>query len=346
MHPSNPLTIAAFMAFSLAACGTSEAPPLTDSAPPIPASPPPQSTMLPDAEKVQFILIGDQGTQDLTQRDLANTVESVCSARGCDFAIALGDNIYNLGALLGVNDPQFLTAFESPYSNLDFPFFLTLGNHDNGATGHAVLFGDYEVQYHYKANRPSEKWQMPGRYYSQAFGANLLEIFSIDGDTITTNGELGDLRLGPDVLYDGREQRRWLHDSIRASAARWKIVFGHYQYSSNGNYGDGSADFKAALEEAMCDEAQFYFHGHEHDLRWMLPQATCGRTEFIVSGAGGRAEVRPAQNLGHPEYFNYRATAGFAWIEIEGDRFTALFYGTDPATPVFERSVTLSELGW
>lgn len=334
---------AVVLAALLAACGDSAMP--VDKAEPAYA-PPAQPALLPQADQVRFIVIGDQGTQDLTQTDLARTIKAVCAERGCDFAMALGDNIYMVGPMAGANDPQFLTAFENPYAELDFPFFLTLGNHDNGATGQTVLFGDYEVEYHYKEDRPSDKWHMPARYYNQKIGRDLLEIFSIDGDTITANGTSSDIRIGPDVTYDGRIQRQWLRDGVRGSSARWKIVFGHYEYGSNGSYGDGAPDFKAALEEGLCDRAQFYFHGHEHDLRWLGPQATCGRTEFIVSGAGGRAEARPASNLGFPEYFDYRATAGFVWVEIAGDRFTGVFYGADPATPVYTRSVTLAQLGW
>lgn len=328
---------------ALSACGQSTAPAPKPAAPALPKE---QPALLSAADTVRFVVIGDQGTQDLTQAELARTVKQVCDRRGCDFALALGDNIYVVGPMAGPDDPQFLTAFENPYAELKFPFFLTLGNHDNGATGQGVIFGDYEVQYHYKQNRPSDKWHMPARYYSQEFGRDLLEVFSIDGDTITANGDMTDLRIGPDVVYDGREQRRWLKEAVQNSKARWKIVFGHYEYGSNGNYGDGEPDFKAALEEAICDRAQFYLHGHEHDLRWLAPQKTCGRTEFIVSGAGGRAEARPPSNLGFPEYFNYRASAGFVWAEISGDRLTGVFYGTDAAKPVFERSVTLAELGW
>lgn len=294
---------------------------------------------------VRFIAIGDMGTQDGVQAALAQTIKSVCDQRGCDFALATGDNIYYVGPVLGPNDPQFYTAFELPYADLDFPFYLTLGNHDNGATGHLVLFGDYEVQYSLRDDKPSDKWNMPGRYYRQAFG-DVLEIWSIDGDTLTTEGRISDIKLGPDILYDGATQRAWLHDTLRSSPARWKIVFGHYQYGSNGNYGDGDPAFKQVLQDNVCDVAHFYIHGHEHDLRWMAPQADCGRTEFVVTGAGGRAETRPPQNLGFPEYFNYRDSAGFIYFEINGDRITGDFYGDNPDAPVYSRSVTLSELGY
>jgi hypothetical protein len=51
-------------------------------------------------------------------------------------------------------------------------------------------------------------------------------------------------------------------------------------------------------------------------------------------------------DLGYDEHFGYYGTPGFLWAEIDGDRFTGAFYGMDPATPLYERSVTRAQLGW
>jgi hypothetical protein len=106
------------------------------------------------------------------------------------------------------------------------------------------------------------------------------------------------------------------------------------------------------LQETVCDEVQFYVHGHQHDLRWQKPPEGCGRTEIINSGAGGFTgylsigESVRSSDLGYDEWFGYFGTPGFMWAEIDGDRFTGIFYADDAATPLFERSVTLTELGW
>lgn len=323
-------------------------PPVNTTGAPIPPTPPTLPAVPVANRTVRFLLTGDTGTQDGVQAETAVAMKALCAERGCDFAMFLGDNIYNNGPLLGTSDPQFNTAFEDHYADFTFPVYLTLGNHDGGGTGSIILTGDYEVQYTYKEAKPSQNWQMPARYYNVTFGDELVGIWSIDGDTLPLTGAPTDIKIGPDVIYDGTVQRQWLHDSVRASEATWKFGFGHYQYGSNGNYGDGSADFKAAIEETMCDEIQFYFHGHEHDMRWLAPQERCGRTEFIVSGAGAHVEVRPALNLGFPEYFNYRATSGFTWIEAVEDSLHVVFYGQTGGVPemVFEKTVTKKELGW
>ena len=323
-------------------------PPANTSGAPIPSEPP----ALPDTptlnRTVRFLLTGDTGTQDGVQAETAVAMKALCAERGCDFAMFNGDNIYNNGPLLGTDDPQFATAFEDHYADFTFPVYLTLGNHDGGGTGSIILTGDYEVQYTYKTDKPSQNWQMPGRYYNKTFGGGLVEIYSIDGDTIALNGEPTDIKIGPAVIYDGTTQRAWLTSNLEASNATWKFAFGHYQYGSNGNYGDGGADFKGALEETICDRVQFYFHGHEHDMRWLAPQERCGRTEFIVSGAGAHVENRPAQSLGFPEYFNYRETSGFAYVEVVEEVMTVTFYGQEDGVPteVFSKTVSKKDLGW
>ena len=286
------------------------------------------------ATPLNFLIIGDAGTQDNVQNALGFVMRDVCEAKtkaavpGCHFALAAGDNIYYAGAA-NATDPQFLTAFETPYQPLDeLPFYLVLGNHDNGFTGTVVQLGDNQVAYSHRTDRMSKKWNMPARYYSQRFGG-VLEVFGMDGDTITDPGDA--------EAYDGAFQRSWFQEALRLSPARWKISMTHYNYISNGNYGDGSADFKAALEDTICDQVQFHIQGHEHDLRWLKPVESCGRTEFIVSGAGGRTEARPATNLGFEErkgqngISDYRGSSGFMWASIVGDTITVEWYGDNAA---------------
>lgn len=323
-------------------------PPVSTTGAPIPAAPPELPPVPVQDRTVRFLLTGDTGTQDGVQAETAEAMKALCQERGCDFAMFLGDNIYNVGPLIGTEDPQFDTAFEDHYADFDFPVYLTLGNHDGGGAGAIILTGDYEVQYTYKEGKPSQNWQMPARYYNVTFGDDLVGIWSIDGDTLPLDGEPTDIKIGPSVIYDGRVQRQWLHDSVRASNATWKFAFGHYQYGSNGNYGRGSDGFRAALEETVCDEVQFYFHGHEHDMRWLLPQEECGRTQFLVSGAGAHVEVRPPSDLGYPEVFNYRETSGFVWVEVVEDTMRVVVYGQEDGEPkqVFEKSITKAEAGW
>jgi len=86
-------------------------------------------------ETLRFIAFGDGGTGSGTQIQVADSVKAVCDAAGgCDFAIYLGDNIYDTG-VDSANDQQFEDKFEIPYQNILFPFYVTLGNHDFGGGG-------------------------------------------------------------------------------------------------------------------------------------------------------------------------------------------------------------------
>jgi hypothetical protein len=332
-----------------------------------------------DANKpLNFLIVGDQGTAGTsafgggtTQAELSQTMGVICDAKktasnaGCHFAIAAGDNFYDAG-VTGPTDDRFRVTFEEIYSHLEIPFYLILGNHDNGLSGDAINLGDNQTVYSH-LNEDSPEWaavsayysgyfEMPARYYSQRFGS-VLELFAVDGDTIDTdignNSALGS-------LYDSEFQRQWLKTAAELSPATWKISFSHYNYISNGNYGNGSASFKDAMRQTLCDQVQFHIQGHEHDLRWLKPEAECGRTEFIVSGAGGRTETRPADlTTDFPEregddngISDYRGSAGFMWASIIDDQITVEWYGEDVGSdganpqPLETFIVTLDELGF
>lgn len=116
-----------------------------------------ESITYPSADTiVRFIAIGDSGTGKDGQYKVADAMQAVCEQRGCEFAIGLGDNIYESG-VDGVNDIQFDTKFEDPYKNIDFPFYMALGNHDNtwiiGGDGADNDKGEIQVEYHYRTDR-------------------------------------------------------------------------------------------------------------------------------------------------------------------------------------------------
>ncbi len=305
--------------------------------PPADDLPPPQPIVpFNGTGPLRFLIIGDQGTGGEGQYQVAQTMVQVCQVKGCDFVMANGDNIYEVGAITAY-DPAFDLKFEAPYADLDVPFYLTLGNHDNGGSGDITILGDAQVEYHYRDDRASDKWNLPARFYSQRFG-DVLEIFSLDTDTIDSEGPFVNT-----ILPAGEVQQRWLRDAVEASDARWKISFGHYNYISNGNYGDGRASFKAAVENAVCDGVQFHVQGHDHDLQWLQPVESCGRTEIIISGAA--AHTRPDEDHGFLEYFSTGDTLGFAWVEILDDTFRLQFIDVDQNV-LYERTTTLADLGW
>ena len=292
------------------------------------------------SNSVRFVAIGDAGTGGTDQKNVGRMVEQVCAARGCDFALYLGDNIYESG-IRGDYDLQLESKFEIPYRNLKFPFYAALGNHDNsisGGEGAQNAVGDFEVEYTYRRDRMSDKWRMPARYFTIRRGD--AQIFALDTNAVLTAGA-GTSDPG------SVKQLTWLQNELAASTARWKLTFGHHPYISNGQHGDAGmydgapgngSNLKLFMEQSFCNKADVYLCGHDHDLQWLKPITSCGGTQFIVSGAGGKRRelADPARNAVN---FQRGDTFGFFWIEINGDTLHAVVYDWN-GTVLHEQSVT------
>lgn len=197
--------------------------------------------------------------------------------------------------------------------------------------------------------RKTARWQMPSRYYKFSAGGTpakpLLEFFAIDSNQVA--GGFPD--ASPEYSYStyGLRQLNWLKQGMATSQARMKFAFAHHPYLSNGEHGNaGNYDdliaaeagqstanplapslqalllpvlagqrYKDFLEEAICDKADVYFNGHDHDLQWLASVPSCGKTEFIVSGAGGkqRAVGDEDRNLARLQRYDQY---GFFWVEV------------------------------
>lgn len=333
--------------------------------------------------QLSFIALGDVGTgashedADHKQVAVAALIERVCAIRGCDFATAAGDNIYEQG-VTAVNDPQFDDAFETPYQNLDFPFFMALGNHDNSAAhplaeaggfygeGRNNAKGDFQVDYH----AVSSKWYMPSRFYNVSWPMQaskpLLELFVIDANPVTHYVRDTDPEWSGDAYNQYIvDQTNWLNTQLDASTATWKFALAHHPYLSNGLHGNAGAydseatpdgcltltpiysaagnptpvdgidacrgvQYKQMLEQTICDKADVFLNGHDHDLQWLEPAVGCGKTKHLLSGAG--AKVRSASDgntARNPVVAQYFETWGFMWISLTQDSMTVAIYGMD-----------------
>lgn len=286
---------------------------------------------------VRFIALGDTGTGKEGQYQVARAIEDVCANQGCDFALGLGDNIYESG-VDSVNDEQWLAKFEKPYENLDFPFYMTLGNHDNSYFAGGGLTnrkGEFQVDYHYKEGRPSEKWIMPARYYHFSAPLNdeesLIDFFSLDSNPLAS---LSDFNKYYWQLPYKKEQAKWFDDTIKSTLGKWKIAFAHHPYVSNGSHGNaGLYDYVAGLggayknflEQEVCNRVDVIIAGHDHDMQWLKPVPGCGKTFHMVSGAGAKS-----RSFSNPErnqsYWQKDEALGFFYIEIVGDEFRATAY--------------------
>jgi len=297
----------------------------SDSAVDTDTAPPPLS--------VRFIALGDAGTGSDGQRAVAAQIETICARedRGCEFALYLGDNVYDSG-VGSATDDMFRTHFEEPYADLDFPFYVVLGNHDLGGDGLGIDLDTQKAQYQIDYTDHSDKWTMPDEYYivpETSAPADLVTFFALN----TT-----------DVFYDNSDdQAAWLESQTLLSTSTWNIAFGHHPYISNGQHGNAGeyeglpAGFdtwiynvprgeyvRRFVEDTMCDgQIDVYFAGHDHNRQWLGPASGCS-TEFVVSGAG--AKVTDFRHEENDTLFEDDQTEGFLWVEIIDNTLTAYFY--------------------
>ncbi|MEO8705563.1 MAG: metallophosphoesterase [Kofleriaceae bacterium] len=289
----------------------------------------------PPPKRVRFIAIGDTGKGNTAQRDVAIAARNLCAARGCDFVLMLGDNIYEAG-VDSITDPQWQTKFEEPYHDLDLPFYVALGNHDNGGNliidvpgiGNEFERGQVEVDY----SAVSTKWNMPATHYTFTWGH--VGIVMLDTNAI----------LWSNTTYG--DQGAWLPQALMEVAGKdWVFFAGHHPYRSNGQHGN-AGDYDApelagipignplpiqngdALKEFfdanVCGTPQVYFSGHDHSRQWLdEPAALCG-TQMIISGAGsGTTEIR---DRGNGAFYEDATKTGFMYVDIQDNTFTGEFY--------------------
>lgn len=305
---------------------------------PAPEPDPGNNAFIPQGA-VSFIAIGDMGTGNNSQYKVAKAIEKLCQVKDCEFAIGLGDNIYETGVDSDM-DEQFAEKFEQPYQNLSFPFYMALGNHDNTGSGNIVGTnndaGEYQVAYHYRTDRSSDKWQMPARYYNftaplgQTDQRPLVEFYAIDSNPIVG----GDVDTEYETFSYRSRHTDWMEDKMNNSSGYWRIAFAHHPYISNGKHGNAGIydyvpllgiSYRDFLRATVCDQADFFINGHDHDLQWLKPTDSCGQTEHLLSGAGGK--TRDAGDTNRNEvYFQQFNTLGFFWVHIEGNTLTAEAY--------------------
>jgi tartrate-resistant acid phosphatase type 5 len=299
---------------------------------------------MPDAppapvKRVRFIAMGDTGKGNVDQRKVAVAIRDLCAAKGCDFVLLLGDNIYDSGTE-STTDPQWQQKFEQPYMDVNLPFYVALGNHDYGGNliidapgiGNEWDKGPVEVAY----TQVSTKWHMPATHYT--FTQGHVGFIVLDTNSIIWNNT------------DHGDQAAWLPTAMmEVSGKDWMFVAGHHPYRSNGTHGNaGDYDapelagipiqnplpivngdnVKSFFDSKVCGlGAQVYFSGHDHSRQWLdEPTAMCG-TQLIVSGAG--ASTTEIRDRGNTALYEDATKAGFMYVDIEDNTFTGTFYDKD-----------------
>jgi len=206
-----------------------------------------QDLSLPNhKDSVKFAVIGDMGTGQPPQYQVAEQMVNLRKKFPFDFVITLGDNLY------GSQKPQdFVTKFERPYKTLlddGVKFYASLGNHDE------------------QNNRFYKPWNMNGeRYYS--FTKRNVKFFVLDSD------------------YIDPKQLQWLETELKNSRDEWKLAYFHHPlYSSGGRHGS-EVDLRLVLEPLFVKYGvNVALSGHDHIYERIKPQK--GVYYFVAGSGG------------------------------------------------------------
>ncbi len=205
-----------------------------------------QLTLPNKPETVKFLALGDNGTGQLPQYQVAQTMAAALKLFPFDFAIMLGDNMY------GSQRPaDFVMKFERPYKPLldaGVKFYASLGNHDE------------------QNNRFYKPWNMNGdRYYT--YTKKNVRFFALDSNF-----------LDP-------KQVDWLRKELQKATEPWKVAYFHHPlYSSAGRHGSGT-DLRRVLEPLFVRYGvNAVFSGHDHVYERIRPQK--GIYYFVSGAAG------------------------------------------------------------
>lgn len=206
-----------------------------------------QTVALPNRpDSVKFAAIGDNGTGDRPQFEVAQQMTSAQSRFPFDLVIMLGDNMYG-----GQKPSDFVKKFEEPYKALlgrNVKFQASLGNHDRPEN---VSYGLYNMN--------------GQRYYT--YVRKNVRFVALDS-----------------TLMD-RKQLDWLDATLRDAREDWKIPYFHHPLYSNASRHGSSVDLRLLLEPIFLKNGvNVVFSGHDHVYERLKPQK--GIYYFVSGAAG------------------------------------------------------------
>jgi hypothetical protein len=318
----------------------------------------------------------DIATEQGGAKAVGLAMAEVCREKSCQFAIQLGDNIYPDGA--GANDgkedqKRMNDLILAPLKPLfdekpNLMVYSALGNHDWKTSRQGVA-----LQTQWMANQKNFTLGEQGYYkYTQGDKGNDVEFFVLDTNMLLSGQTFHEVPLNSDgsegdlikALNDGsaeeelaephelpikgedEQQLAWLASGLANSTAKWKVVYGHHILWSIGGtkYSEGHV-LRKLLLPSLCQYADAYIAGHEHDLELITDDCSQYMSEnsrpplpLIISGAaakmrGKHSPFAAQQGKRYPQYklhWSQSFVWGFAHIALDNqaDALNIDFYTT------------------
>ena len=288
-------------------------------------------TWAENATRLSFFVIGDYGTGDSAQREIAAAMvrEYQRRAGAADpirFVLSVGDNIYadiNLGFVQvhsGAEDRDWDSKFFSPYRDLirSVPFLPTLGNHDGNSSDSRGDLAVYLDNFFFPGSRPA-------RWYQFSYGG-LADFFALDSTDITATGPTAP------AYAPGGAQSRWLSEVLPASRAPWRIPYFHHPpFNAGPGHGGSYRALKHWVDLFANNGVRVVFSGHEHNFQVSEDSDATAHTRYIISGAGG--QLRPGDvraKLTRARMEGWAPQRHFLVVEIDGREMRVTPLSTEP----------------
>ena len=237
---------------------------------------------------VRFAVIGDSGRGDRAQYDTAAQMVTWRERFPFDFVVMLGDNVYDHHTAA-----DYAQRFEKPYKPLldaGVTFHAAIGNHDD-----------------------------PGQVFYEPFNMGGERYYSFRRLETSLRGGLtgGGVRF---FVLDSRSfdsgQLAWLHQQLRDSGSRWKIVYFHHPLYTSGRYRAAARLLREEVEPILVSgDVDVVLAGHEHFYERVVPQR--GIVHFVAgaSGALRRGDIRPSDLTAR----GFDDDNSFILMEVSGD---------------------------
>jgi len=264
------------------------------------------SSCFPAACDLSFVAIGDWGGESSeapsTPSQIATAWGLVSTARAlhADFALMMGDNLYQHGVLSSAEaSGRFEETFEKVYPR-HLPgttFYALAGNHDYGEGEAAnvsaqVAYTEMSQSWHFPA-----LWYKVHRDFEAGTGNRSLDLLVIDTVSLCGMESIGDERIDSQLEFLGQAayagqpgrlrrevaeaQWTWLEKELAVSRADYLWVSGHFPIWSLGV--DGSTPCLIdRLRPLLMKYGAHYISGHDHNLEHIRYE---GLDTFVV-GAG------------------------------------------------------------
>ena len=198
------------------------------------------------AGTVRFAVLGDSGSGDQGQNDIAAQMAAVHRLFRFDFVIMLGDNFYGPQA-----PADLIRKFDRPYRPLldaGVRFHAAIGNHDDPNT----------------INYPA--LNMGGRRYYTHTRPNV-RFFVLDTNVMDA------------------EQLRWFEAALQQAPEPWKIAYFHHPIHGNAGRHGAAVDIRILLEPLLLKYGvSVVFSGHDHVYERLNPQK--GVHYFVAGSGG------------------------------------------------------------